>query len=739
MSVNVTVPVPEDYREAATAGSSLFTIANAGDYIIGYEQSSPSKLVRFTKADLETQSVFTFPADGKHVSATGIYYRQSTGRAYVTFFRPGWLVVSEVNTLTTPMTSTIVLDRALTGSMAPTWIDGDETYIYVLSRMVGSGVFSKIALSDFSETTLALSAFFLGSQFCVSNGKAYLPETTALDSTQLELLKIDLTSLTTEGAGIFPITLVSHPSIGPDIIPSSSEIWVSFRDHPASVYRFTSSLDVTAVATTAEGDHTGFGYDGSFFWQLFSSGVSLRLDPSNVADTRRYVLSTGYMSELIPADQYLYVLQNSEIARYRIPTGDTPGTVLLSDCSITGKAVAVDRSPLSTAGTIIVGKDSTPFYVYKYSAVPGVPNDSCVLGSRTLQLLPGWPKLIGETVSGFFQSNGYAKGVAVDSLGNIIACAGQGINENPRATVFIVKLTPDGTTLWQKHNGLATDGAADAKSVCVDSENNVIVVGNFWGTVNFGGGNITATSGNDVFIAKYSPTGTLIFPVKVFVPSGTAPAVAVGVDGSNNIYVMGQMSGTINFGGATLNAVASNIPFLVKFASNGTHTMSRVFAGGAQASIGGMAVNSAGIITFCGNFFNTFDIGGGPMVSPFPGAPTGFVAQYNAAGASSAHRWSKSMADADSACTALGCAMDAIGNAILTGSLSGSFDFGAATLTAVYNRDLYVAKYGPTGINLWALGRSGGPFSIDFGNSVACFSNGDVAATGTVLVAKIAG
>lgn len=738
MSVNVTVPVPEDFLEAAITGSpSLITIADAGDYIIGYDQTSPSKLVRFTKANLETQSVFTFPADGKHIHATGLYYRQSTGRTYVTFYNPDRLLVSEIDTTVTPMTSVDRVDRAL-NDMAPTWIDGDETYLYVLSRDAGAGgELSKIALSDFTETTPLSLPHFLGSSFCVLNGKSYLVGTTELDGTDLVLLRINNTTLVIDGTGLFPPALTSS-DMELDISPSASEVWASFRDVPASVYQFNNSLALTVVTTAADGDHTGFGFDGSFFWQLFSSGISLRLNPSDAADTRRYILDGGYMTELIPAEQYLYVLQSSGIARYRIQQS-APGTVLLSDCSITGKTIAVDRSLLSTAGTVAVGKDSTPFYVYKYSAAPGAPNDSCVLGSRTLQLLPGWPKLIGETVSGFFQSNGYAKGVAVDSLGNIAACAGQGPNEQPRATVFIVKLTPGGTTLWQKHNGLATDGAADAKSVCVDSENNVIVVGNFWGTVNFGSGNITATSGADAFLAKYSPTGTLLFPVKVFVPSGTTPAVAVGVDGLNNIYMMGQMSGTTNFGGATLNAGASNIPFLAKFTSNGTHTMSRVFAGGAQASIGGMAVNSAGIITFCGNYFNTFDIGGGPMVSPFAGAPTGFVAQYNAAGASSAHRWSKSMADVDSACTALGCAMDAIGNAILTGSLSGSFDFGAATLTAVYNRDLYVAKYGPTGINLWALGRSGGPFSIDFGNSVACFSNGDVAATGTSFVAKVAG
>lgn len=746
MSANVTIPVPGAYEEAiVTELSGIGEMILVGSNLVTLTTRA---IVKIDKADFSVRTVLEFANDGKHDAPIDLTHSVTEDRVYVTFQNNGRLVIAEVD-LAGSMSTVDVVDTtaSIVASNAPKSIATESTYVVVgLKGLAGASQVIRFETTAWGRIDMDMQSYVGVTDLCIANSKiffvAWVSEPSKL------LIRADLATAAIEDTS--DAFVAAGDLRFAHILPLGSEVWFSFEDINGKTWRASqSTLVVSELLTGIGGDHAGLETDGAFVWQILLPTAppeiisrAVRINPSSPTDIRFYELNSGdgYIAQLVGDGTYLYTIQSTElITRYLIPTGNTPGAVLLSDCSITGKTIAVDKSITSTANTIIVGKDSTPFYVYKYSAVPGVPNDSCVLGSRTLQLLPGWPKLIGETVSGFFQSNGYAKGVAVDSLGNIVACAGQGINEQPRATVFIVKLTPGGTTIWQKHNGLATDGAADAKSVCVDSENNVIVVGNFWGTVNFGGGNITATSGNDVFIAKYSPTGTLIFPVKVFVPSGTAPAVAVGVDGLNNIYMMGQMSGTINFGGATLNAGASNIPFLAKFTSNGTHTMSRVFAGGAQASIGSMAVNSAGIITFCGNFFNTFDIGGGPMISPFAGAPTGFVAQYNAAGASSAHRWSKSMADADSACTALGCAMDAVGNAILTGSLSGSFDFGVATLTAVYNRDLYVAKYGPTGINLWALGRSGGPFSIDFGNSVACFPNGDVAATGTVLVAKIAG
>ena len=59
---------------------------------------------------------------------------------------------------------------------------------------------------------------------------------------------------------------------------------------------------------------------------------------------------------------------------------------------------------------------------------------------------------------------------------------------------------------------LASDGANHLESMIEDNEGNLIIAGNFSGTVDFGGEVKTSFGFQDVFVAKYeSSTGDLIW------------------------------------------------------------------------------------------------------------------------------------------------------------------------------------------------------------------------------------
>lgn len=74
-------------------------------------------------------------------------------------------------------------------------------------------------------------------------------------------------------------------------------------------------------------------------------------------------------------------------------------------------------------------------------------------------------------------------------------------------------------------------------------------------------------------------------------------------------------------------------------------------------------------------------------------------------------------------------AFDKSGNLILVGSVSGSINFGATTLTSAGSSDVFVAKFNPAGQLLWA--KSFGDAEIQSASSVGVDSSGNVYLTGS--------
>src|SRR6185369_5451019 len=94
--------------------------------------------------------------------------------------------------------------------------------------------------------------------------------------------------------------------------------------------------------------------------------------------------------------------------------------------------------------------------------------------------------------------------------------------------------------------GFATH-ASDVHYSATDSQNNVIAIGDFFGTVDFGG-TILSNSLSQVFVAKYNQAGLLLW-VKQYGGNSQQTGNRVAVDSAGNIVIAGSYTGTINFGG----------------------------------------------------------------------------------------------------------------------------------------------------------------------------------------------
>jgi len=134
--------------------------------------------------------------------------------------------------------------------------------------------------------------------------------------------------------------------------------------------------------------------------------------------------------------------------------------------------------------------------------------------------------------------------------------------------------------------------------VVVDSYDNIILTGVFSEYIDFGGGRLSGnyiSSPTDAFIAKFSPAGDHLWSrAHGNYPNGVTMQAAV--DSGNNVIAAGIFSDTVNFGGDQLTSAGAADIFLVKYSPTGSHLWSRRF--GSTGSDAGNAMESTAVATY---------------------------------------------------------------------------------------------------------------------------------------------
>jgi hypothetical protein len=181
--------------------------------------------------------------------------------------------------------------------------------------------------------------------------------------------------------------------------------------------------------------------------------------------------------------------------------------------------------------------------------------------TNTLPTTP-WIRQIGTTaMSGVAPAgNDTCRAIAVDSAGNSVCVgftASSLLGPNAGSTDFFIrKYNPSGATLWSVQSGGA--GADNLYGVVLDSSQNIYVAGS---TANSLADTVGGSS--DVLVAKYSPTGTLLWMKQFgatsgYDSSGNEYLTSIAMDPSGNIVCGGYTTGSFaetNGGGTDLLAI----------------------------------------------------------------------------------------------------------------------------------------------------------------------------------------
>ncbi len=242
-----------------------------------------------------------------------------------------------------------------------------------------------------------------------------------------------------------------------------------------------------------------------------------------------------------------------------------------------------------------------------------------------------------------------ALGVTVDNIGQpiitgtflsseIIFGTDTLSNGNTTADLFVVKYDANGNVLWAR----SADGEVNDfynVSVSSDNENNILVAGGF-STPQLIFLNYSLTNsgnGDDPFIAKYSPSGNLIW-AKSIVGNSADECYSVTTDIQSNIIVTGYfISDILILGNDTLHKTlpsgGGNLDFYIaKFDSAGNELWADA-EGGSTNDIGySVTTDIVGNVYVTGSFMSPQIIFHNADTLNLQGVGSFFVARYNANG-----------------------------------------------------------------------------------------------------------
>ena len=150
--------------------------------------------------------------------------------------------------------------------------------------------------------------------------------------------------------------------------------------------------------------------------------------------------------------------------------------------------------------------------------------------------------------------------------------------------------------------------------VAVDSANNVVITGSYSGSEDFGAGMLASYGGYDMFLARFSSTGSHLWS-KVFGSANDDFGHGLALDSNGNILVTGSFVSSINFGAGAITGKGGYDVFVAKFTSAGANVWSKDFGNTNIDEGRSIAVDASGNAVVTGRFFISVDFGNGIPLS----------------------------------------------------------------------------------------------------------------------------
>lgn len=399
-----------------------------------------------------------------------------------------------------------------------------------------------------------------------------------------------------------------------------------------------------------------------------------------------------------------------------------------------GNAIAVDangntyitgqfESPNLTFGTRTIinstNADYTNIFVAKMD-----PLGNCI-----------WARSLGGA------ENDYGSAIAVDNNGNvfvggyykspIINDVSITINNQGNDDAILAKFDSNGTLLWLKGIGGSYDDRITG--ISTDQSGDVYITGCFYSSsLNFETGPLASAGNTDIFLAKYSSSGTNLWS-KRFGGIEDDRANAIKTDNNGNSYFTGSFQSTsIDFGtGPLINSGGDKNLFVTKVDNLGIS----IWAKSSTSTAGG--IEGSGIsIDQIGNAYIGGVFDGSTAVFPSqnltnvrPNGSNAYLAKYSSSGD---FQWANNPTSGPEGNSVYCITSDNVGNSYISGwYTSPSVNFNGISLTSsAFGDNIFLAKYNTSGLIQNAYSFCGSGFSGGYGNGICSDNSGNVFLTG---------
>ena len=324
---------------------------------------------------------------------------------------------------------------------------------------------------------------------------------------------------------------------------------------------------------------------------------------------------------------------------------------------------------------------------------------------------------------------GYFEGtVDLDPNVGVNSVTTQGVSD-----LYVMKLSPEGETLWMHELTGATD--ENTGGLSVTSTGHIFVSGGFNGTANFSSTvSLTSAGENDAYVMKLNPDGTLNWVKQI---GGTSFDYAWDLDTYTNgdVVLAGRFRDVVDFnpGSGTANATSAgtNDGFVLKLNSNGDYVWHNTFGGTGFDEVWAIATDLNNNTFTYGYFSGTADLAPGAAVQNFTSNGTDdlFIQKYDPSGTM---LWVKAFGGSELE-NSYDIATDSEGSVVVIGDYFNTVDFdpGAGTfnMTSLGNNDIFMLKLDANGNFIW-MQSIGSTFS-QAGYALHIDNNNSILSTGT--------
>ncbi|MBE4753228.1 DNRLRE domain-containing protein [Corallococcus sp. ZKHCc1 1396] len=254
------------------------------------------------------------------------------------------------------------------------------------------------------------------------------------------------------------------------------------------------------------------------------------------------------------------------------------------------------------------------------------------------------------------------------------------------------------------------------QALATTSNGGHVVAGVYTGAGSLGGATFPSQGG--LMLGRFHPDGTHEWSRAFPQASATLTVTSVTLTPLGNVLVVGGYAGTPDFGQGPLPTSPYYGTFIAKFSPVGQLTWAKGFTAGLVTGDGydplpiranAVATDANGSLIFTGYFFGRANLGGGELYAgPGGGAfddavPGMFIAKYSWEGV---HLWSRAYEGGLWGAQGEGLATDSAGNVLLAGYASRNAD-GSPVLGATHRENPLVAKFSPAGTLLWSRALNG--------------------------------